>query len=421
LNAYRVIPNLVEHPGDTSTIGNGRHPRAHYFCKVLLGLDFKDEATSQEYRTYCHKVESPSIALAPYDGPVAPVARGTLYWRGVDVSHWDVGQPYFSASGPGPRHYRQDLFDVLLDAGVNVVRFNIFLDGLHHPFSLVHALAVADAAASRGLGLCAVLHLSDTWAYPSEQTKPLAWRDLALPELAQALRTYTHEVVAQLCSQGTPPAIVQVGNEITNGMVWPHPSEGTAVGGKLRAGDPGSWGNFTQLLRAGIDGVREAAADADKQPEVMLHFDNGGDTAAASSWFTQLDRHGVDYDIVGVSIHDHWSPGGKLEAVAGLRAIPPALPGKQIVVAETSHPYRPADRFPATPADSDPDHTPEGQADYLRSALKLLRDNPNGTGLFWWGSVFFNDTVEHCPDFLRARALFVPDGSALPALRRFRL
>ncbi len=417
LNSYRIIPSLVEHAGDSSTIGNSRHPRAHFFCRVLLGADFGESAAGTAARSYGYPNSTKTLTMVTHGHKVQAVARNTLYWRGVDVSHWNLRQFYSSSDGRPRGH----LFDVLLDAGVNIIRFNIFLDGLRHPFNIDRAKIIANAAADRGLGICVVLHFSDTWAYPSEQVKPLAWRNLSYSQLLNEVQGYTHAVVSALCKQGTPPTIIQTGNEITNGMIWPHPSERNRVGGRITGDNSRHWADFARILDAAVQGVREAVKEADGHTKLMLHFDNGGEPQAVAAWFSKLANHNVDYDIVGVSVHDHWNPGSKLAALARLDEVTRLLPGKEIVVAETAHPYRAADRFEAKPGDTDPAHSREGQAQYLRSALEHLRVNPNGTGLFWWGSTFINDTFGHCPDFLQARALFTPDGSALPALAEFRL
>src|SRR5262249_8556268 len=146
----------------------------------------------------------------------APVAHNVLYWRGVDVSHWTEHATYSMAGHVGP-----SLFDVLLDAGINVVRFNVFLDGARHPLNLTPALAVAREATRRGLAICVVLHLSDDWAYPSQQSKPLEWRSLDFTDLRRAVGQYTYSTISALCDEGLAPAIVQIGNEITNGFLWP--------------------------------------------------------------------------------------------------------------------------------------------------------------------------------------------------------
>ena len=64
-------------------------------------------------------------------------------------------------------------------------------------------------------------HYSDYWADPGKQYKPDAWRGLSFEELKKALYDYTKKVMQELKDQGTAPDMVQVGNEINHGMVWP--------------------------------------------------------------------------------------------------------------------------------------------------------------------------------------------------------
>jgi len=64
-------------------------------------------------------------------------------------------------------------------------------------------------------------HYSDYWADPQQQWMPAAWRGKSFEEIKQSLYGYTKMVMQALKDQGTSPAMVQVGNEINHGMVWP--------------------------------------------------------------------------------------------------------------------------------------------------------------------------------------------------------
>ena len=66
------------------------------------------------------------------------------------------------------------------------------------------------------------------------------------------------------------PDMVQVGNEISNGMIWPY--------GKL----PENWDSFAALIKAGINGVY-ASIGNNKHPKIMIHIDKGGDNTAPSN------------------------------------------------------------------------------------------------------------------------------------------
>ena len=64
-------------------------------------------------------------------------------------------------------------------------------------------------------------HYSDTWADPGHQTKPAAWTNLAFAQLTQQMRQYNSNCIAAFKAAGAMPDYVQVGNEITGGLLWP--------------------------------------------------------------------------------------------------------------------------------------------------------------------------------------------------------
>lgn len=84
-----------------------------------------------------------------------------------------------------------------------------------------------------GLELWLDFHYSDWWADPGHQAKPAAWSNLSLPQLTVAIQDFSHSAVAALVAQGTPPSIVQVGNEINAGMLWPQPGQSCSDSGSL--------------------------------------------------------------------------------------------------------------------------------------------------------------------------------------------
>src|SRR5699024_12448621 len=65
------------------------------------------------------------------------------------------------------------------------------------------------------------LHYSDFWTDPKKQRLPRAWSELNESELIGAVEDYTLTVMRRFADEGVEVAYVQVGNEITNGMLWP--------------------------------------------------------------------------------------------------------------------------------------------------------------------------------------------------------
>ena len=142
------------------------------------------------------------------------------------------------------------------------------------------------------LGFLLDLHYSDTWADPGHQVKPAAWADLHGKNLEQAVHHHTQIVVAALKKQGTLPDIVQIGNEISNGLLWPD--------GKIW--ESRDWASFCGLIKAGIAGVKEMGPTV----KIMIHLAWGGQNAKSRSFFDKALAQGVKFDILGQSYYPRW-------------------------------------------------------------------------------------------------------------------
>jgi len=115
-------------------------------------------------------------------------------------------------------------------------------------------------------------HYSDTWADPGKQYIPKAWEGKSHEELVQAVYEYTQSTLIAFRESGAFPDLVQIGNEISNGMLWPD--------GKL----PDNWDNFAELVQAGINGVYAGCGNT-PCPETMIHIDKGGDRKFTEYFF----------------------------------------------------------------------------------------------------------------------------------------
>src|SRR5437899_4348217 len=142
---------------------------------------------------------------------------------------------------------------IFKDHGYNWIRLRLFHTPTQLPNNLDYTLEVAKTARKLGFKFLLNYHYSDSWADPGKQTIPAAWRGKSHAELVQAVLDYTRDTIARFREAGVLPDMVQVGNEITPGMLWPD--------GKL----PGNWTNFVELLNAGIKGV-EAGSGTNQRP-----------------------------------------------------------------------------------------------------------------------------------------------------------
>src|SRR5215813_569717 len=145
------------------------------------------------------------------------------FMAGADISSLKVledhGATYTDNGVPG------NAIDILRDHGVNWFRLRLFVNpnSASDPFvinDLNYTIALAQRAKSVGAKLLLDLHYSDTWADPGHQTKPAAWSSLSFTDLVQRVHDYTRDAISSMNQAGVLPDMVQVGNEISNGMLW---------------------------------------------------------------------------------------------------------------------------------------------------------------------------------------------------------
>lgn len=190
-----------------------------------------------------------------------------------------------------------DVFAELKRHGFNYIRLRVF----DHPETakgyapgkgfcdLEHTKAMALRIKAAGMKFLLDIHYSDYWADPQQQNKPAAWADLDFTTLKDSVYTYTKGVVQALKDQGTAPDMVQVGNEINHGILWP---DGTV----------NNLDSLAQLLYAGIQGVKAV----NPQTPIMLHLALGGQNAEARWFLDNMQARKVPYDVIGLSYYPTW-------------------------------------------------------------------------------------------------------------------
>lgn len=305
-----------------------------------------------------------------------------------------------------------DLFALMRARGLDTVRLRVWhtpADGRH---GLADALVLARRARDAGLDVMPALHYSDTWADPGHQAKPAAWADLPFAALADSVQAWTRDVLAALAAQGTPPALVQLGNEIGGGLLWPD----GRVGGRWDT--PDQRRRLATLLRAGARAVKESRPDA--PPAVVLHVAEGGDPGACLRFFAAMEAGDVPWDVAAVSFYPWWH-GTFADLEATLAALAERF-GKPVLVAETAYPW--------TLSWSDETHnlvglrehglpgyppTSDGQRRYLTDLLALVARTPGdlGAGVLWWAPEWLPAAADGSP--WENCALFDFQGEALPA------
>ncbi|GIW77007.1 MAG: hypothetical protein KatS3mg104_2070 [Phycisphaerae bacterium] len=313
---------------------------------------------------------------------VASVADDPIRYRGGDISMLiqleTRGAVYRDTEGNPV-----DIIPYLRSRGWNLFRIRLFVDpskdfdrskGAVQDLEEVRQLAKRVKQSGADVFLC--LHYSDQWADPKHQTKPDRWKDLSFEELEKQVETYTTEVLQTLKDDDVVPTIVQIGNEITAGMLWP---DGQLTG----KNESVEFAQLARLLQAGIRSVRSFKTEG-PPIRIALHVHGGGQPGVPLWFFKGLENHRLDFDLIAVSVYPSWKD--SLDVFAQQARTLVQTYNKDLIVAETGYPYRKNlfvetdKRFMKWPL------TPQGQSEFARQLIDILRQLPQdrGAGLVWW-------------------------------------
>ncbi|MHA6785933.1 glycoside hydrolase family 53 protein [Pseudonocardia saturnea] len=303
---------------------------------------------------------------------------------------------------------------LLAARGSNLVRLRLWVDPPSGNNDLVTTLGLARRAVAANCAVLLDLHYSDTWADYANQRIPAAWTGQDVTELADTVRRYTREVVSAFSAQGTPLAMVQIGNEVSDGMLWP-------------VGQIGNGGNFVRLLKAGLEGARAAQTPGLR---TIVHTDRGGDLAGCHRYFATLARFAVDFDVIGLSYYPFWH--GALDGLSRNMNSLARHFRRDVLVVESAYPWTfdpiPGVRYVAAGPEQLPDGarfpaTPDGQASYFRELRTITEGVAGGHGLgfvVWEPAWTANVPADEGQSNAFANlALFDWEGRGLPALRVF--
>lgn len=291
--------------------------------------------------------------------------------KGADVSSLqraqDLGQLYYYANGT-----QGHPLDILQSAGVNYVRLRVWVNPISGYNNMAKVVAFAPQVKSRGMKLLIDLHYSDTWADPGKQYKPVAWNGHTLAQLKTDVYNHTFNVCNALKNAGATPDMIQVGNEITPGMLW---EEGRISNS--------NFANVSALIKEGYNAVKAC----DSSILVMLHTDRGGDNATARWWYDGVQAQGVNWDVTGLSYYCYWH--GTIPTMQSNVADLKSRYNKPVVIVETSYTFSTGNGdseanviSSATPCSGYPASL-TGQANFF-NAVKTAIQNAGGAGLFWW-------------------------------------
>ena len=369
-----------------------------------------------------------------------PAKRHMKFVKGMDLS------TLLELERCGAKYYdngeERDLLAIMKSYDVDTIRIRLWND----PWSetgesygagendLKTSLEIAKRVTAAGFGVLLNFHYSDFWADPGKQIKPKAWADYGVKELEQAVYDYTLESMRTFLDAGVNITMVQVGNELSNGLLWPE--------GKVP-----NYDNIATFVNAGIRAVRKA----DAAIPVMIHLDNGGNNALYREWFDNFTKRGEDFEIIGLSYYPFWH--GSLQMLNDNMNDIAERYGKDLVIAEVSMGYTMEDyknyeklsdeerkgyaTRPALVEKIEYPMTKQGQYDFMEDFLNRISHikGGKGKGFFYWepawipvpgsgwatpASLKYMNDPGPCGNEWANQALFDYDGNALPTLSLIR-
>jgi arabinogalactan endo-1,4-beta-galactosidase len=299
--------------------------------------------------------------------------RTALSVRGGDVSfalqHEAIGTRYSYGGHTLPLEW------ILRRAGATYVRLRVWTDPPAGYSTADSALRFALRASRAGLRILLDPHYSDFWADPGKQPTPVAWQGQDLPTLASTVYSYTRDLVRRFARAGAPIDMIQIGNEVVNGMLWPL--------GQIYRETGADWVGFTTLLKAGIAGAR---AGSRRPPRVMVHIDRGGNRDDTQWFYDHVLAEGVSFDVIGLSYYPFWH--GTLSDLRANLEDTAVRYGKDIVLVETAYPWTLSNgdglgNFVTSESQLVPGYpaTPAGQAAFFETLRSILLSVPDGRGL----------------------------------------
>lgn len=336
--------------------------------------------TTQEILAQVEETAGKMPAGEIYIEPVEGITDDFI--RGMDASSVLVeensGVKYYNFDGE-----EQDVFQTLAEGGINYIRLRVWND----PFDengngygggnndVATAVALGKRATAYGMKVCIDFHYSDFWADPKRQHAPKAWEGMDVTQKCDALYDFTKESLTEILDAGVDVGMVQVGNEINNGMSGETKLE-----------------NVTQLLHAGCRGVREISEKYQKDISIAIHYTRITDKAQVDSLVANLEKSEMDYDMIGLSFYPFWD--GSMSNMQRVVELIQERYGKKVFIAETSYCYTSEDGDGSGNSLVGIDDLAEGYPATVQGQASMVRDvcaaahEAGALGVFYWEGVW---------------------------------
>ena len=306
-----------------------------------------------------------------------------------------------------------------------------------------HFLALAKQGMEKGYAIMLDFHYSDFWCDPSKQTLPKSWQGFSIKDVVDRLYSYTKKTLQKCVENHLRIACVQIGNEITNGMLWPlgrlddNPKGGRRIG----------FDQLCQFLATGAKACREVLPEA----QILLHLERSGAKELHQEFFDEMALHHMDYDVIALSYYPYWhGPFNQLFAnVENLKK----RYSKPIMIVETGYGFTTTNcdgggnqgpnflndefiRKSPSPLYLPFPLSPEGQKTFVEELLRRSQEHGVAAVIYWeplwlplpgleWaskeGEAYIHETQKTTGNEWANQCLFDYQGNATPALEAFQV
>ena len=364
---------------------------------------------------------------------------------GIDTSTMieeeEAGVKYFDAGK------EVDPFLLFKNNNVDLMRIRIWND----PYSeegkpylggtndLNQAIKIIRETKRYGFGYCINFHYSDFWVDPMKQRLPKAWESYSLKELKKAVYDYTKSSLETIKKEDIKVDYIQIGNEITNGMLWPY--------GKLvydeKTKTRSNYENFIAFLNEGIKAAREVYPNA----KIIIHLESPHEFHKYEEVLSNLEKYKVDYDVLGTSYYPYWH-GTMDNLFKNIKVINDKY-HKPVMICELGYGFTLKDYMlnnngfnqmkvnPDTLTTGMPyPMTPEGQADFIEDFVNRCKVNKVEGVMYWeplwrqaegicWasreGQKYINEEGKSTRNEWANQCFFDYEGNKLPAFDKYKL
>ena len=277
-----------------------------------------------------------------------------------------------------------DVLAFVKEQGWNTVRVRLFVDPSNDKDKCVvqdleYVKSLGKRIKDAGLHFMLDFHYSDTWADPKQQNTPMIFEMVNTPTY-EYIYYYTKESLEALTKAGATPDLIQIGNEISFGMLWDSCKIGPKSENDWRDYSDDRWDSLGKALKNASKACREICPEA----KIIIHTEQCANNPTLDvAFFKRIKQHEIDYDIIGTSYYPYFK--GELSNLdKGLTQLETNFPDKMIQVVETGYPSKWEVQGTTFDYTKTYPYSHEGQRKYTADLITMLKKHQQVNGLNWW-------------------------------------